>query len=190
MQFYKGKYTFGKLVEKLPVPSITFHVDYSLDNNDDYLGNLSPFIIDVEEDVMTAIIKAEYKLKMESYLSNENRLLDDIEDYFDWLKTLKPGEFILTLLRRESYSGVTEKYYLRVVEKTSETGIKLRNLSKIFGYEDGETVHGKDDINAPTAVYKIVAINKHIDSIIRDYCKDKELFDIDKLNKIISKEFL
>ena len=128
--------------------------------------------------------------ELESYLSNENRQLDDIEDYFDWLKMLKPGEFVLTLLRRESYSGATEKYYLRVVEKTSEAGIKLSNLNKIFRYEEGEAVYGKDNKNAPTATYKIVAINKHIDSIIRDYCRDKEQFDIDKLNKIISKEIL
>lgn len=128
--------------------------------------------------------------EMQFYLSNESRQPDDIGDYFDWLKTLKPGEFVLTLLRRENYSGVTEKYYLKVVEKATETGIKLRNLSKIFRFEDGEAVYGKDDKVAPKATYKIVAINTHIDSVIRDYCKDKEQFDIDKLNKIISKEIL
>ena len=76
--------------------------------------------------------------EIESYLSNGNRQLDHFDDYFNWLKTLKPGEFVFTLLRRETYSGVTEKYYLRVVEKISETGIKLKNLSKIFRYEEGD----------------------------------------------------
>lgn len=40
-------------------------MDYSLNNPDDNLGALSPFIIDVDVDTTTALIRAEYRLKTE-----------------------------------------------------------------------------------------------------------------------------
>lgn len=64
MQFIKGKYSYEKFIQKLPIPSVTFYIDYSLESDDDLLGNLSPFIIDVEENVTTATIKAEYAVKL------------------------------------------------------------------------------------------------------------------------------
>lgn len=55
--------TFGELYERLEPISIEFLVDYALDDPEDNLGALSPFIIDVDVDTTTALIRAEYKLK-------------------------------------------------------------------------------------------------------------------------------
>ncbi len=55
--------TFEKLCEQLESISVEFLVDYSLDDPEDNLGALSPFIIDVDVDTTTALIRAEYKLK-------------------------------------------------------------------------------------------------------------------------------
>lgn len=88
--------------------------------------------------------------------------------------------------KREDYNGIKEKYYLRVVERTTKTGIKLRHLTRTFKYETGEVVYGKEDEFAPTTTYKIIAIDEQVEKIVRNYCKDKEQFDIDKLNRIIS----
>ncbi len=55
--------TFEKLCEQLESISVEFLVDYSLDDPEDNLGALSPFIIDVDVDITTALIRAEYKLK-------------------------------------------------------------------------------------------------------------------------------
>ncbi|MCM1438012.1 MAG: AAA family ATPase [Roseburia sp.] len=64
-QFMEYKLTYQDLSKKLPIISIEFYVDYSLDEPEENLGTLSPFIIDVEEDVNSAIIRVEYQLKID-----------------------------------------------------------------------------------------------------------------------------
>ena len=61
--FMASEITFKNLFERLEPISIEFLVDYSLDDPEDHLGALSPFIIDVDMDTTTALIRAEYKLK-------------------------------------------------------------------------------------------------------------------------------
>ena len=61
--FMAKEITFEDLCERLEPISIEFLVDYSLDAPEDNLGALSPFIIDVDMDTTTALIRAEYKLK-------------------------------------------------------------------------------------------------------------------------------
>ena len=51
------------LCKRIEIISIEFLVDYSLDDPDDNLGALSPFIIDIDMDTTTAQIRAEYRLK-------------------------------------------------------------------------------------------------------------------------------
>lgn len=120
-------------------------------------------------------------------LLSKLELSDNIGNYEEWLRELKQNDLVLTLFRREDFIGIKEKYYLRVVEQISETGIKLRNLKRIFRYELGEIEYGKRDKFEPVTTYRIVPIDEYIDKIIRNYCEDKEQFDIDKLNKIITK---
>ena len=61
--FMERKLSYEDLCEQIEVISIEFLVDYSLDDPDDNLGALSPFIIDVDVDTTTALIRAEYHLK-------------------------------------------------------------------------------------------------------------------------------
>lgn len=61
--FMEKKLTYEDLCKQIRIISIEFLVDYSLDNPDDNLGALSPFIIDVDVDTTTALIRAEYRLK-------------------------------------------------------------------------------------------------------------------------------
>ena len=61
--FMAKEITFEKLYERLEPISIEFLVDYALDDPEDNLGALSPFIIDVDVDTTTALIRTEYKLK-------------------------------------------------------------------------------------------------------------------------------
>lgn len=61
--FMAKEITFEDLCERLEPISIEFLVDYSLDAPEDNLGALSPFIIDVDVDTTTTLIRAEYKLK-------------------------------------------------------------------------------------------------------------------------------
>lgn len=61
--FMEKKLSYEELCKQIEVVSIDFLVDYSLDDPDDNLGALSPFIIDVDVDTTTALIRAEYRLK-------------------------------------------------------------------------------------------------------------------------------
>lgn len=61
--FMEKKLTYEDLCKQIKIISIEFLVDYSLDDPDDNLGALSPFIIDVDVDTTTALIRAEYRLK-------------------------------------------------------------------------------------------------------------------------------
>ena len=61
--FMKKQLTFEELAEQLEPISIEFLVDYFLDDPDEDLGALSPFIIDVDVDTTTALIHVEFKLK-------------------------------------------------------------------------------------------------------------------------------
>lgn len=63
--FMEKKISYEDLCKQIEVISIEFLVDYSLNNPDDNLGALSPFIIDVDVDTTTALIRAEYRLKTE-----------------------------------------------------------------------------------------------------------------------------
>lgn len=64
-QFMEKKTTYEQLCKSVPLTSIEFLIDYSLEDVDDDLGSLSPFIIDVDIDTTTVLIKAEYALKMD-----------------------------------------------------------------------------------------------------------------------------
>ena len=76
-KFMAKEISYAQLCEEVPVISIEFVVDYSLESQEDNLGALSPFIIDVDIDTTEAIIRAEYKLKME-----EKTLWDLLEKCF------------------------------------------------------------------------------------------------------------
>ena len=55
--FMEKKLSYEDLCKQVEVISIDFLVDYSLDDPDDNLGALSPFIIDVDVDTTTALIR-------------------------------------------------------------------------------------------------------------------------------------
>lgn len=61
--FMAKEITFKDLCKQLEPISIELCVDYSLDGQEDNLGALSPFIIDVDIDTTIAVICIEYKLK-------------------------------------------------------------------------------------------------------------------------------
>lgn len=85
--FMEKKLTYEKLCERIEVISIEFLVDYSLDNLDDNLGALSPFIIDIDVGTTTALIRAEYRLK-----TNEKSLWSLLESSYYKGAAYSPSE--------------------------------------------------------------------------------------------------
>ena len=62
--FMEKKLSYEELCNQLETISIDFWVDYSLDDPDDNLGALSPFIIDVDMGTTTVLIRAEYCFRL------------------------------------------------------------------------------------------------------------------------------
>lgn len=85
--FMEKKLSYEDLCEQIEVISIDFLVDYSLDDPDDNLGALSPFIIDVDVDTTTALIRAEYRLK-----TDEKTLWALLENCYYKDGTFSPNE--------------------------------------------------------------------------------------------------
>ncbi|MCH5304435.1 MAG: AAA family ATPase, partial [Ruminococcus sp.] len=61
--FLKNKISFEKFLDKLPKPSIKFFIDYMQEDDEEFLGALSPFIIEVDDTITEVNILAEYELK-------------------------------------------------------------------------------------------------------------------------------
>ena len=79
--------TFDALCKEVEPISVEFLVDYSLDDTDDDLGALSPFIIDVDVDTTTALIRAELKLK-----EDEKALFDILKESYYKEDNFSPEE--------------------------------------------------------------------------------------------------
>lgn len=75
--FMEKKFSFNELCKQIETISVEFLVDYSLDNPDDNLGALSPFIIDVDIDTTTALIRVEHRLK-----TDEKALWEFLKDSY------------------------------------------------------------------------------------------------------------
>jgi hypothetical protein len=130
--------------------------------------------------------------ELSDYLKNEFILnLNKPDNYNEWLKTLNENDLVLTSFIRKDRHKTKRKYYLRLVEKTTKKGIKLKKLSKIFKFDTGELIYGNEDnMFSIKTTYKIIPIDEKMDKLIKTYCKSEENFDIDNLNKIITKELL
>lgn len=69
--------------------------------------------------------------------------------------------------------------------------MKLKKLSKIFKYDTGTLVYGKDEgMFSIKTIYKILPVDEVINREINEYCTNTEEFDIDKLNKMITNKII
>lgn len=87
--------TFEELAEAFSLPSVLFYIDYSLEDENESLGFLSPFIIDTDDTITEAKIDAVYLFiasqeQFDSYFSKE--ILND-ENPENKIKTIIEKEF-------------------------------------------------------------------------------------------------
>lgn len=64
-RFMERTMSYDELCQSVQPISVEFLVDYSSEQPEDYLGALSPFIIDVDIDTTVALISVESRIKME-----------------------------------------------------------------------------------------------------------------------------
>lgn len=116
--------TFDDCVKKIPVSMIRLYIDYSKESDDAFLGALSPFIIDLDENISEAIIVANYsfiatndtlnELKKDYYktievVGNNNKNIDEILNYSS--EQVQDKKNVLNI---EIISSIVEKYFFRL----------------------------------------------------------------------------
>lgn len=76
--------TFDDCVKKIPVSMIRLCIDYSKESDDTFLGGLSPFIIDLDENISEAIIVAKY-----SFIATNDTLNELKKDYYKTIEVVE-----------------------------------------------------------------------------------------------------
>lgn len=80
IDFWNGKISFEDCVNRIPITMMRLSIDYSKESESDYLGGLSPFIIDLDEKVTEAVIITRYSFSATSDILDELRKrYEDIE---------------------------------------------------------------------------------------------------------------
>jgi len=74
--FWSGRISFEDCVDMIPTTMIRMYINYSKESETDYLGGLSPFIIDLDEKVTEAVIVARY-----SFSATDNILYELKKNY-------------------------------------------------------------------------------------------------------------
>lgn len=122
--------TFDECVKKIPISMIRLCVDYSKESDDIYLGGLTPFIIDLEENISEAIIIAKY-----SFIATNDILNEIKKDYYKTIEIIESNnkntneksddevkikidpeedQDTKVVLNTEIISSIVEKYFLRL----------------------------------------------------------------------------
>ena len=128
-KFMGKEISFEDFAKRIPKISVEFTVDYSEDGPEDNLGALSPFIIDVDEDTTSAIIRIEYRLKLE-----EEAFFNLFEFCFynngDFIPDIEEGKIIY----KKEFSRIFGSIIYAVNPKnTEDTQIKeAKELAELF----------------------------------------------------------
>ncbi len=126
----EGKLSFEDFCKQVKTSSIEFVVDYAIDALDDNLGALSPFIIDVDIDTSTVLIRAEYKLKID-----EKSLKEQLMGSF-----YKDGSFAPDLDSRTAVENCFSKWFELIIYAINPKNLeekqvkKQKELQELFPY--------------------------------------------------------
>lgn len=113
--FWCGKISFEDCINRIPITKMRLCIDYSKESEIDYLGGLSPFIIDLDEKVAEAVILAKY-----SFSATDDILYELKKSYED-------------MKRRVEDAGNGETDIKKVgVEAEGYTELNIEILSKII----------------------------------------------------------
>ena len=128
--FMAKEIAFEDLCERLEPISIEFLVDYSLDDPEDNLGALSPFIIDVDVDTTTALIRAEYKFK-----ADEKGIWEILEPNYYENGSFSPAEDVHNAII-SNFHKLFEMTICAINQKNSEEkqSKKQKELAELFPF--------------------------------------------------------
>lgn len=162
-RFITKNISYEDFCQSVPPISVEFTIDYSSEQPDDYLGALSPFIIDIDIETTVALIIVESKIRME-----EAALRDLFEHCFykDRIFIPDAGEFRDIISRNFCKIFGTAIYAINPNNRADRQAKTLRELVALFPHYfiPAERVLGEDGLQS----------NNSLTSLISSY------FDVDK----------
>lgn len=154
-EFLGNKKSYEDFCSEIPLTSIDFIVDYSLDNPENNLGALSPFIIDVDIDISSVLIRAIYKINMD-----ENRLRELLNPY-----CFTDGEFCpqRDRIKRECATNFSKIFGLAIyaVNPKNDEDVQIKNigeLKSLFPFElvPAERILGEDGVQNKSSLNGLI----------------------------------
>lgn len=123
-KYIKAELKFDELVDYFPNPSMIFTVNYSEEVEEEDLGALSPFIIDVDETIQDAIIKAEYAINC-----TEEKLSELLIKYKNDSGELEISEKELSTFE----SDISKLFSLKIkaINPTDKKDVQEKSLSEL-----------------------------------------------------------
>lgn len=146
--------TFDDCVKKIPVSMIRLCIDYSKESDNTFLGGLSPFIIDLDENISEAIIVAKYsfiatndtlnELKKDYYktievVESNNKSTDEISSDDSKIPIdLEQVQDTKNVLNIEIISSIVEKYFFRLftlqifaINPNDEKNVQIKSKTEL-----------------------------------------------------------
>jgi putative ATP-dependent endonuclease of OLD family len=146
----KGKISIDKAKDLIPKTAIQFDIDYSNEAEDEYLGALSPFIIDLDINNNIARILVEYQ----SILSDT--IITEITDKISLLKVTNP-----TAKSKKSSEIIAISNYLSTnFNKIFEISVKAINPTNPSVFQIREVSHLRD-----VFIFKRISAERGLDEL-------------------------
>lgn len=149
-QAVKGKMSIDEVRTKIPTTKIQFDIDYSNEKEDEYLGSLSPFIIDLDINNNIARIQVEYQ----SILSEA--VLSEIADKISRLKVSNATPDSV----KHSELLIISKYLSANFNRLFEVIVKAINPSNPKVYQVRDILQLRD-----VFIYKKISAERGLDEL-------------------------
>lgn len=144
--FLDGVITYEEMVKQIPIIAVEFTIDYASEKEDEELGNLSPFIIDLDTSTTKVLIRAEFALAMKEKAIRGSfpKYSPDSKDKLKQIKDFCKNKF--SSLFALSVSAINPKDHKSKLKKDVKDLKKLFRFHPIYAERAlGESFEDKND---------------------------------------------
>lgn len=169
-EFLKNEITFETLKNSMLLPNIRIWIDYSLENENEILGALSPFIVDIDENISDVIIEVEYKI----IITEEN-----FKSLFENTDFEKADDFVQKVLE-ENYRDLYKLniYSIQPRNEREKEKIDFSNFQELFPFykvsAERALDESEDTKKSPLGALMTSIFQKELDGSLVDIEKDIE----------------
>lgn len=169
-EFLKNEITFETLKNSILLPNVRIWIDYSLENENEILGALSPFIVDIDENISDVIIEVEYKI----IITEEN-----FKSLFENTDFEKTDDFVQKVLE-ENYRDLYKLniYSIQPRNEREKEKIDFSNFQELFPFykvsAERALDESEDTKKSPLGALMTSIFQKELDGSLVDIEKDIE----------------